>query len=351
MTIAKRDRIYGYLIVDFVNAKTTDEAGMKYFENIQKVFGFQSGFVNQARGQFPTYDHFYSSFNNVEKKCFELILDKRNIELGLLAAVHADFLHYDVHSKIIHICESVVPQSEEGLCIGKTKHKEKYISIKILREMIKKYRADIDYKFIKENALKALPTLEKVAAEIVALKGISKKRYNEISKYEECYWNLNIEHYHIQKVQQSLRKFLNDIIQGKSLSDNKILKKILLTYNQIPKAKLILSKDGAIKDVSPFNENFFLDRGNRHSHEYVSQVYDGPISYCFAEYLRDQRNVDYLKKCGQCNCFFIAKDTRRQFCYEPKRCKKIHNNKSVAIKMKNEYRNPDSPKFKIDYLR
>lgn len=351
MTISKQDRGYGRLVVDFVNPETTDEVGMKYFQNIQKVFGFASGFIDKAKVQFPTFDNFYNLMNDVEKQCFELILKKVNIELDILVAIHGDFLYYDIYSKKIRIGESVTPHSKDGLCIGKTVHREKDVSVKKLKEMIEKGRTDAGYKLTKTDALKKLPLLEKMSEKILTLKGISRKRYYEIMEYEEYYRNLNIEHWNIQNTQKLLKKLLNDIIQGDSLPDNKIIKKILLIYNKIPKAKVIVSNTGMIKDSSPFSEDFFIDRKNRSVYEYTSQVYDWPISYCLVEYLRDQRNIEYLKKCGQCSCFFIAKDPRRQFCYEPKKCKTTYINKCVSIKMRNEYRNPDSPKFKVDYLR
>jgi len=350
MTISKQDRGYGRLVVDFVNPETTDEVGLKYFQNIQKVFGFTSGFMDKAKVQFPTFDNFNNLMNDVEKQCFQLILKKINIELEIMAAIPGVFLYYDIYSKKIRIEESVTPHSRDGLCIGKTDHKEKIISIKKLKEMIEKGRADAGYKLKKTDALKNLPILEKMSEKILAHKGISKERYYEILKYEEYYRNLNIEHWKIQNTQKILKKLLNDIIQGNSLSDSKILKKILLKYNQIPKAKVIISNEGTIQDSSPFSEDFFIDRKNRSVYEYTSQVYDWPISYCLVEYLRDQRNIEYLKKCGQCGCFFIAKDPRRQFCNEPNNCKKIHFNKYRTKRMKDVYRNPASDKFKINYI-
>jgi len=350
MTISKQDRGYGRLVVDFVNLATTDEVGLKYFRNIQQVFGFTSGFIDKAKVQFPTFDNFNNLMNDVEKQCFELILKKINIELDILAAIHGDFLYYDIYSKKIRIEESVTPHSRDGLCIGKTEHKEKIISVKKLKEMIEKGRADSGYKLKKTDALNNLPILEKMSEKILALKGISKIRYYEILEYEEYYRNLNIEHWKIENTQKLLKKLLNDIIQGNSLSDNKNLKNILLIYNKIPKTKVIMSNTGAIRDNLHFSEAFFLDRKNRSVYEYTSQVYDWPISYCLVEYLRDQTNIKYLKICRQCDRFFIAADTRRQFCNEPNNCKKIHFNKYRTKRMKDVYRNPASDKFKINYI-
>jgi hypothetical protein len=81
------------------------------------------------------------------------------------------------------------------------------------------------------------------------------------------------------------------------------------------------------------------------------RYYDEPISYCFVEFLRDVNNQKYLKRCKHCGDFTLVEDSRRQFCPEPKSCKKQYYNKDVARRMKEDYRNPDSPKFKLDYLR
>lgn len=38
--LSKRDRAYGQLITNFANAETSDEAGLKYIQNIKEALKF-----------------------------------------------------------------------------------------------------------------------------------------------------------------------------------------------------------------------------------------------------------------------------------------------------------------------
>jgi hypothetical protein len=44
-----KDRLYGQLVIDFANAKTSDEACLKLLENMQGTFGLPPDFAEKAR--------------------------------------------------------------------------------------------------------------------------------------------------------------------------------------------------------------------------------------------------------------------------------------------------------------
>jgi hypothetical protein len=239
--------------------------------------------------------------------------------------------------------------SKDGLCIGYTESKDKEITITELEEMVRTDHADPGYKSRQKNLPISLAKLPKIGKKILALKEISKERYKEISEHEPHYRNLKLEHRHIEKIQKILRKLLDDILQTPLLSNSKMLQNILLRYNETPKSKVYLSDDGMIKEYPPFSKEIFLNR--KIISLDLEQIYNGPISCCVVEFLRNSKNIRYLKQCKQCNDFFIARHASRQFCNEPKKCKKIFFDKYRKRLMKEEYRNPSSPKFKVDYLR
>src|SRR5208282_4602047 len=317
-----KKRFYGQLLVDFANAGSTDEAGFRYFENVQKVFGFPAKFTDKAKENFPTINNFYSSFNDREMQCFKLILEKKNIEMEILLAIDGEYLEYDIYSQSFSIRKSITPQSKDGLCKGYSESKDKIITIEELKEIIRIDRNRPGHNLEQKNALKILPKLIRIGKNIFAFKDISEVRYKELSECDTHYEDLISEHWHIENSQKSLKLLLDQIIKSPLLSDSKMIKEILLRYNETKKFKVYLSDDGTIKD-KPFSEDFFLNRENIPFYDYGRQFYSGPISYCVVEFFKDLKNIKYLKKCKQCEDFFIASHVSRQFCDESKECKKI----------------------------
>jgi hypothetical protein len=350
MAISNKQRPYGQLLVDFANAGSTDEAGLKYFENVQKVFGFPSKFTDKAKANFPTINNFHSSLTDREMQCFKLILEKKNIEMEILSAIGGEFLDYDIYSQSFYIREAFVADSENDLYKDNIESPEKKITIEELKEIIQTDRNRPGHSLEQKSALKILPKLIRIGKNIFAFKDISEVRYKELSECDTHYEDLISEHWHIENTQKSLKLLLDEIIKSPLLSDSKMLKEILLRYNETPKFKVYLSDDGTIKD-KPFSEDFFLNRENIPFYDYGKQFYSGPISYCVVEFFKDLKNIKYLKKCKQCKAFIIIGHIGRQFCDEPKECKKIFYNQYRTKRMREEYRNPDSPKFKVDYLR
>ena len=52
----EKKRLFGQLIVDFVNAKTSDEACLKLLENVNKALDFSPLFYNHSRQQIPLWE-------------------------------------------------------------------------------------------------------------------------------------------------------------------------------------------------------------------------------------------------------------------------------------------------------
>jgi len=73
------------------------------------------------------------------------------------------------------------------------------------------------------------------------------------------------------------------------------------------------------------------------------------LAYSLIEFLRVERNRNYIKKCPICRDFTIVENTRRQVCYPPKDCEEIRDRRYQKDYMAKK-RDPDSPEFDPDYV-
>lgn len=311
MAIPNQLRLYGQLMVDFANAGSTDEAGHKYFENLQKAFGFSPQFTDRAKENFPTVTAFNALLNDTEKNCFDLVLKKTDIELELLSALNGEFLEYNIDSKSFHILKSQIARSKDGSWPDYGNSIEEVLSPVELERIIMSDCTDPGYKARQKKAPKLIAALNAIGKKIQKSKGISDERYKELSTFVPTYRNMMVEHYHIEKCQKELNLLLDQIAQNGSLSNNSVFDELLTTYNIIPKSEAFLSHDGSIARVKPFREDLFLNRGNFPLDSEL--VYDGPISYCVIEFFEEIDSIKLTKKCADCsNLYLQARDNPRQ---------------------------------------
>lgn len=78
----ERDRLYGNLLMDFINAKEPDEAFVALFSNIQKVFDLSSDFTGKALERFPPLSAIqtFLPMNKLDKNLFQAFLEKWRLE-------------------------------------------------------------------------------------------------------------------------------------------------------------------------------------------------------------------------------------------------------------------------------
>jgi hypothetical protein len=67
----ERDRLYGQLIMDFINAKNPDEAFLTLASNIQGVFDFPPGFTEEILRKYPPTSSIPKNFNKLDKTLLE----------------------------------------------------------------------------------------------------------------------------------------------------------------------------------------------------------------------------------------------------------------------------------------
>ena len=87
-----KDRSYGELVINFVNAQTTDEACFGLFENMQELF-FSSDFAKYAKFAFTTNKLIAGHLSKAEKKEARLLLNETINEIKRrFSIILADFL-------------------------------------------------------------------------------------------------------------------------------------------------------------------------------------------------------------------------------------------------------------------
>lgn len=329
MAIPNQLRLYGQLIVDFANAGSTDEAGHKYFENLQKAFGLSPQFTDRAKENFPTVTAFNALLNDTEKNCFDLVLKKTDIELELLSALNGEFLEYNIDSKSFHILKSQIAHSKDGSWPDYGNSIEEVLSPAELERIIMSDCTDPGYKARQKKAPKLIAALNALGKKILKSKSISDERYKELSTFVHIYRNMMVEHYHIERCQKELNLLLDQIAQTGSLSNNSVFDELLTTYNIIPKSEAFLSHDGSIARVEPFREDLFLNRENFPLDSEL--VYDGPISYCVIKFFEDLNSIKHLKKCTDCAIIYLSAKNNSSQIYCSACSKKNHTPKDIQV--------------------
>jgi ribosomal protein S27AE len=77
-------------------------------------------------------------------------------------------------------------------------------------------------------------------------------------------------------------------------------------------------------------------------------IFRGAVAGGLLKFLRDNDSRK-LKQCPYCGEFFVAKHIKREFCYPPKKCAKIHKGK-YQLKYMRKKRDPKSGKFDPKYI-
>jgi len=295
MAITCKQNLYGQLLVDFVNATSTEQAGLKYFENVQKVFGFSYRFTDQAKAAFPVLGNFLVPLSEPEKRCCGFISEIKKIEERIDYAFF-DNIKYDIYSKTFHRPDRNVHEDEEPTV--------RELSIEEMKAMLQTYYRHLDSKQINnEILLSHLPKLLALGEQILSIEGISKERYKQISEIEAAYDDAQKEHSHIAGIQNVLNSLLHDVVKTEHKGDNKVINEILQRYNNRNKLSEQPTTTTAI-DKKKFNEADFFSRNDCGYDWY--QIYNQPVDYCVNEFLGAIKNIEYLKKCERCGKFYIA---------------------------------------------
>ena len=332
MAISEQDKLYGVFIVDFVNAETTDQAGLAYLDNVPNVFDFPSKAVKKAREQFKKTKNHINSLSGHEKKIFEVMLTEhehfcRVCELMEIQFPSLSYGGLDIETNTIifeTICYDNKPIEEL------TDEDEPCYEFDI-SESSKDYMEEVnqlltDYIVYPEagDSQRLSEICENIEQECKAgrkieqlKKSISEGKYREIRKLKDDHYQVLREHKSIEAIQFDLREMLQEIITTRSLANNEIVQKFLDQYKVISAENtyLTISKGGIIIEKTLFKQDFFNERAYGDFRNF-QKYYEFPIIHAFVKFFKNPDNLKYLKQCEHCPKYFIAKrlTETRKFC-------------------------------------
>jgi len=287
-TISEQHRLYGELLCAFANAKSSDEAGERFLENIQKAFNLQP----QRR---PLDD----------------------IEL------YAEENKFPTTAKFNQESISVLNNNMQN------------VFCKLQKEWPKNFVNEF-YKvgFWGDTGIPTIDLRERVLKEIfdnckikTLMSKLSTEEQNQIESIAEYYFGtLLCEHDYILNLQELLRFSLDSIFEKKMSGEfcyeftEKFNNNFLQLYNEIKSHiyRIYDAKDCLLFYRQPwFEAEFFLYRFESMPYYNLKEYYAEPISYCLIEFLLEPQNQKYLKKCQLCSDFFIAIRLRKDQKYCP----------------------------------
>jgi len=330
LTSEKQIRLYGQLLVDFANARNSDEACKELNKGIQRAFNFSTNFLKQSEKAHPSLKKFKSDLSKSGLVLIKTLLVERDIIYFLnegFESIYRKLVDYNSTQNTLTFQEFEWDADHDGdMWIGiKDFSKPPYtISMsKIEQTMSISEKEPRTWELIKPETVKELKKLIKIGRVKTKFRNIvSEERYSELKSLIKTYEHITMIHKRIYSYQNNLRKTLNDIVEGRNLYNNQTLKYYLNAYRSDCKLELTLQPDGSFN----YDSNFLKEK---HYLKYMDCIFDPPfghtnypphylpIAYSLIEFLLnyDRRK---LKHCPYCNNFFIAKSINRKTrCYEP----------------------------------
>ena len=310
----ERDRLYGQLIVDFANTKTSDEAGLKLCEGMQKAFRFSPEFVEKTKWAFPPASKAISSLiGQEEKECFALLYFQKDF-----GAFLGD------ESPLLNILGGELKALKNSL--EKTADK--------IRETFKKG----DFENLEGSGLffEMENKIDKLR------KSLGEKRYDEIAGIYQEDEQSAIMHGGIIFHQNLLIKTLKKFIDYQKPFDISILKPIAFQYQQSCSPGLKVLEDGSIVEDIPFIEDMFLTPEEGEFNFEMFQAMVGglphffvgrPITYCVIEFLKTPDNRKLFRSCSRCGKYFVASKIDKRI----KKCRDCSPLNAKSKEWKKEY--------------
>lgn len=322
---------FGNLLVDFINAAGTENALHSFFYNLQSYFSFSADFYQRVKDLFPSINILAASLNEDEYNLLELILKKNRIVEKLndqFKWINYSIENYDPFSGTI----SLISLEWNRGTVGKEKKKGKMrppepdsggflqtlnllglsivdgpVSIKIdaVRSEIEALLGPLAAGQI-TNLVEAGHAIEEL------LPGHPADKYEALQSLAEEHRELMDFHKSVAGIQSDCEEILRMLISGRPYHDIPALAAFLEIYNTAEYQRLIIADNNRLVAVFPIDERkYFAIREIEGWLEALKKV----IAYCLIEFLKSDKNINYLKKCRTCSRFFIARQPKRQkFC-------------------------------------
>lgn len=331
-----KKRLYGQLLVDFANSRSTDDAGLTYLANLQNVFDFSPEFATQAQRIFPRQDLLIPS-DPEENRLMMLMIQEKKLKSEINRYMEfAEFEGFDNVDQALLIKEvEYFDEREGGPCLGPIeKYYLKDLSREVLGELCKHLiweHEEYEEKILFDARTAINNYVQTVNDLVTSKQKITQATYSMIEESTAKFLKCQNEHTHILDLQNKLKTLFQAIIDVDTALIWKTIGGFINVYNASPKSKVIIADDGKIIIKERYQEDIFLSR-NEDDVPRVNRTvyYDYPISYCIVEFFKHEMCRKLVKKCENENClkFFIARKLidEQKFCPGSK-CRMEHHNK------------------------
>ena len=330
MPFSSKERIYwlGKIITEIVNADSPDDAVRTYFKNLRKFRNFPADFKADIDKRFPYLDDFERPLTYLDKRLMVLVSEEERIKMLLNNLLGTEFLgldHYIPENKILMLVnfdyEQVGSNYRDPDFIVSVSGPHPYKTEEVInliedskgyyyengcnypKEIEKLMQFGIEIKRIKQNASEHVKKNPLIVS----------KRYEEIKNLNES----------IQNLQSGISGILLAITEGKTLKEITNLQYVLKRYNSITQFKIIISDENCMVEDPNLGQERYLFDG--HVNKW-STILKQDFAYVLIEYLKIENSAKYIRKCDQCERFFIAGkiDPRIKYCEICSRKSKMH---------------------------
>ena len=322
---------YGQFIVDFANAKDTENALLACFVNLQRNFQFPSDFYETATNLFPSINVISVLLSNNDKKLLEQILKKNDVIKTLneqLKPIKYTIENYDPLSRTVSLMSLKWNRENSGDQCGEDQsalnswnsggflQTLKLLGLSIvdgpITIQIDAISAEIET-LLGSQAADQFNQLMKIGFVIEELTSeLDARKYQELNLLAQEHWEVIDFHNKMKEVQTDCRQILDMEIEGKPFNEIPAFAKYLDIYNKTGGHRLIITENNHLTTEFPINERKYL------TIKVVAgwlDVLQSDTAYCLIEMLKSTKGRKRLKKCRTCSKYFIARQPHIQkFC-------------------------------------
>jgi hypothetical protein len=337
----KTQRQLGNIVIDFVNAKNTDEACFKHFENMQNLMAFADDFADRVKARFPSLDKINSLTDN-EKQSIHLLLKLRQCEKNLrheLEAISYELDGFNYENKTVNLlsfyCEGgAFVEGEPDVTVDYTNlptmgldEFKKELSEDLGRALKSEYFERVDMAFELGDTLLKLK------------KGMPDSRFKELSKLSESsgryhHYEFIDLHKKLLDLQNRIRDTLRQIVQGQHYREIVELPRLVNLYNNQKRSTLKIRVNSLLKTPLIPSISYLSITSLHHWH---SQIYDD-LAYCLLEFLETRGNRDFIRICKECKEFFLMRRQDNQIFCNSKCRLAYHNRENIKSGKSREYK-------------
>jgi hypothetical protein len=322
---------FGHLLVDFINADGTENALQSFLYNLQSHFSFSTDFYERVKHLFPSINIFAAALNKDEYRLLELILTKNRIVKKLndqFKLINYSIENYDPFSRTLSLMSlewnrDMVGKQEKDGAMGPAELSgggflqtlnllglsivDGPVSIKIdaVKGEIEELLGPLAAGQI-TNLIETGHAIEEVIA------GLPAGKYEALHSLAEEHRELLDFHKKVGDLQADCKEILRMLVDGRPYHDIPALEAFLGIYNTADYQRLIITDSNRLVAVFSIDERkYFAIRQIEGWLDALQKV----IAYFLIEFLRSEKNINYLKICRTCSRYFIARQPKIQkFC-------------------------------------